>query len=384
MAVSNGEITRITIAPYRGTTALEADVYMLAEGRELRRRWKSPHGSRTSTERWAREKARVFLARQAAREKEPAPTFAAFAGPWVEDHILGNRLRPSTAASMRVTLREHLLPMFGKLRLDEISDEQVTALKKLDRESSTINRILQFFKQILRAAQKKGHLVKLPEIKLLKVHNDRRCFYQPEDYTRFVEAAASDPKTLVLVLLAGDAGLREGEITALDWSQVDYRNGKIHVVASEWNGIVGPPKGGKSRSVPMTPRLRAALEALPVVGTRVLTRNGKRRGDPVGRGTFGDWLEKAQKAANVQRKGIHTLRHTFCSHLAMAGAPVTAIRDLAGHSTIVVTQRYMHLAPQNLTSAIDLLAGLHGSARSRSTSNQEKGRRNRSAPPKTE
>ena len=55
MAVTNGEITKITIAPYRGTTALEADVKMLVEGQEIRRRWKSPHGSRTSTERWARE-----------------------------------------------------------------------------------------------------------------------------------------------------------------------------------------------------------------------------------------------------------------------------------------------------------------------------------------
>jgi hypothetical protein len=69
----NGEITKITIAPYRGSTTLEADVKMLVEGQEIRRRWKSPHTSRTATERWAREKAKSYLTGRAAKEKEPAP-----------------------------------------------------------------------------------------------------------------------------------------------------------------------------------------------------------------------------------------------------------------------------------------------------------------------
>jgi integrase len=75
--------------------------------------------------------------------------------------------------------------------------------------------------------------------------------------------------------------------------------------------------------------------------------------------------------------GIHALRHTFCSHLAMAGAPVTAIRDLAGHSSVAITQRYMHLAPAGMVSAIDLLANVH--ATSGATSSLEKGGRRKSA-----
>ena len=43
----------------------------------------------------------------------------------------------------------------------------------------------------------------------------------------------------------------------------------------------------------------------------------------------------------------------------MAGAPVTAIRDLAGHSSVAITQRYMHLAPAAIIGAIDLLSGFH-------------------------
>lgn len=55
------------------------------------------------------------------------------------------------------------------------------------------------------------------------------------------------------------------------------------------------------------------------------------------------------------RKTPHKLRHTFCSHLAMRGAAPRAIQDLAGHANFTTTQRYMHLSPSTLSSAIDLL-----------------------------
>jgi hypothetical protein len=53
--------------------------------------------------------------------------------------------------------------------------------------------------------------------------------------------------------------------------------------------------------------------------------------------------------------GVHLLRHTFCSHLAMRGAPPRAIQELAGHQDIATTQRYMHLSPAAIDAAIRLL-----------------------------
>ena len=54
--------------------------------------------------------------------------------------------------------------------------------------------------------------------------------------------------------------------------------------------------------------------------------------------------------------GWHVLRHTFCSHLAMRGAPAIAIKELAGHASIAVTNRYVHLAPGGaVPNAIALL-----------------------------
>jgi integrase len=54
---------------------------------------------------------------------------------------------------------------------------------------------------------------------------------------------------------------------------------------------------------------------------------------------------------------VHILRHTFCSHLAMRGAPARAIQELAGHQDLSTTQRYMHLSPAALDAAIRLLDG---------------------------
>src|SRR5687767_14030414 len=53
--------------------------------------------------------------------------------------------------------------------------------------------------------------------------------------------------------------------------------------------------------------------------------------------------------------GVHILRHTFCSHLAMRGAPARAVQELAGHSELGMTQCYMHLSPASLDATIRML-----------------------------
>ena len=60
-------------------------------------------------------------------------------------------------------------------------------------------------------------------------------------------------------------------------------------------------------------------------------------------------------AGGLAKQGVHILRHTFCSHLAMRGAPVRAIQELAGHSNLSTTQRYMHLNPAAVEGAVRLL-----------------------------
>src|SRR5688572_18879171 len=66
-------------------------------------------------------------------------------------------------------------------------------------------------------------------------------------------------------------------------------------------------------------------------------------------------LKKVARCANLRNNGPHILRHTFCSHLAMRGAPARAIQELAGHRDLGTTQRYMHLSPAAKEIAIRLL-----------------------------
>jgi site-specific recombinase XerD len=71
-------------------------------------------------------------------------------------------------------------------------------------------------------------------------------------------------------------------------------------------------------------------------------------------------LDGIRTAAGLQIKGsLHKLRHTFCLHLAMRGAPPTAVQELAGHESLTITLRYMHLSPSARDQAIALLDERH-------------------------
>ena len=103
----------------------------------------------------------------------------------------------------------------------------------------------------------------------------------------------------------------------------------------------------------MTRSLRTALRGhRHLRGTRVLTRPD---GSPLTEKIAQVLVRKAARKANLASEGFHVLRHTFCSHLAMRGAPARAIQELAGHRDLKTTQRYMYLSPAVAESAIRLL-----------------------------
>ncbi len=81
-------------------------------------------------------------------------------------------------------------------------------------------------------------------------------------------------------------------------------------------------------------------------------------GKPVDENVLQDWMEQATRRAGLDKtRSLHILRHTFCSRLAMKGAPAKAIQELAGHQNLGTTLRYMHLSPAARESAIKLLDG---------------------------
>jgi integrase len=153
------------------------------------------------------------------------------------------------------------------------------------------------------------------------------CF---DEYEQLVAAAAKvSANAHLMVLLGGDAGLRGGEMRALEWSDVNSKKRQLRVERNDWRGEVSSTKGTLVRWVPLTQRLTAALQRhRHLRGVRVLCHND---GRPLAEYEMTDLLAKVGRRANVRSNGPHILRHTFCSHLAMKGAPPRAIQELAGH-----------------------------------------------------
>ena len=83
-------------------------------------------------------------------------------------------------------------------------------------------------------------------IKLLKAPKSTAAFYDFGEFERLVEAAHSDDLAYLVVLLGGEAGLRGGEIHALEWANVDLQKRQLCVAQSEWRGHVTMPKGDGS------------------------------------------------------------------------------------------------------------------------------------------
>ena len=328
-----------------------------------RERVRSPVASKTGSQRWGEERERTLLRAGKADsspppERKEVPTLIDFKGRYIDNYSRANREKASSIAAKESIFKQHLVPRLGHKRLDAITDEDVQALKTAlaHRERKTANNVLAVLGNVLRVAVRWKVIATVPcAIDLYKVSNVVPEFYEFSEYARLTEAAAKvDTGTSVAILLGGDAGLRRGEICALRRCDVDFAREQIRVEQSDWKGVVSTPKGGRGRIVPMTEALFAALQKhRHLRGERVLTLDN---GLPVAGHSLRDWIQRAQRRAGLPATGnAHILRHTFCSHLAMKGAPAKAIQELAGHANLTTTLRYMHLSPAARASAIALL-----------------------------
>ncbi|HXI57572.1 MAG TPA: tyrosine-type recombinase/integrase, partial [Polyangia bacterium] len=265
--------------------------------------------------------------------------------------------KPSEQASKKSILAHHLLPAFGSKRLDQITGKDVEELKAVllakKKSAKRVNNILNVLSKILRYAVEIEMIDRSPRIKTLKVPPQKFDFFAFEDFEKLVRTSQEEPDWHAAVLVAGEAGLRLGELLALEWGDIDFRNGILTVMRNDWRGWVGAPKSGKDRKIPLTSRATRALKAIRHLKGKLVFcwEDGARWTNS----TMRAGLKRQQKRAGLRITGWHVLRHSFCSHLAMRGAPAVAIKELAGHASIAVTNRYMHLSPGELRNAIALL-----------------------------
>jgi integrase len=241
--------------------------------------------------------------------------------------------------------------------LDAITTEDVQRLKaRLGIKSTkTVNNVLTVLNVALKKAVEWDVIDRvLCTVRLLPIPKPTASFHDFDDYERLVTGAErGDANTLLCVLLGGDAGLRCGEMMALTWNDVDLKKRQLCVQHSDWKGHVTTTKGGRLRHVPMTMRLAAALKQhRHLRSERVLCTSD---GQPLTQKMVRALVIRVSRRAGLAKAGVHILRHTFCSHLAMRGAPARAIQELAGHMDLSTTQRYMHLSPAAVEAAIRLL-----------------------------
>ncbi len=348
----------VKMRPYR-RGGWEVDIRIqMDDGTEIRRRWKSPVPSKSGARRWGQARERELLANGPPRPSKEVPTLAHFAPRYMDGHVRANRLKPSTQAAQDSILRVHLIPTLGQRRLDAIGNEDVQRLKQRlsTRAVKTVNNVLSVLSRLLKCAVEWDVIDTMPcQVRLLTVAQTEAAFHDFEEFERLVGAAGYDSRARAIVLLGGEAGLRCGEMMALEWNDVDFSRGRLQVARSDWRGHVTAPKSGRPRTVPMTARLQEALRKLRHLrGPRVVCEAD---GSPLTQKVVQNLVRGAARRAHLANEGVHVLRHTFCSHLSMRGAPVRAIQELAGHSNLSTTQRYMHLSPAALKDAIALLEG---------------------------
>lgn len=290
------------------------------------------------------------------RLAKEVPTFADYADEFQKTYVLANN-KASEREAKACILKHHLLPAFGGIQLDAIKTHAIEVLKAtllakgLSRKR--VNNVLACLGKMLRYANEIEILEVVPRIKLLKIDPQKFDFLTFEEFARLLEAMTDDTERASAAAGRRGAGLRQGEIIALEWGEVDLVAATLTVRRSSWRGHVGSPKSGRDRKIPLAKRLTAALKATRHLRSELVFCYPD--GSPLTRSAIEAALRYACKLAGLRRIGSHALRHTFCSHLAMRGAAPKAIQDLAGHSTLTMTLRYMHLAPSALREAIGLL-----------------------------
>jgi integrase len=294
----------------------------------------------------------------------------------------GRRFKPSVLRSYERALKLRILPELGGAKLGSIThidlqhfvdrlratpvDPARPQLGALD--PSTIRNTIVPLRSIFRHALRRGRVAVNPTagLELPAIEGRRDRIAAPAEAARLLEALASWPSTTGDVSLwaaALYAGLRRGELQALEWADVDLDHGLIGVRRS-WDdkeGVIETKSRAGTRTVPIAAVLRGHLLA-----------HHLRHGRPTAGLVFGRTPTQPFSPSSLRLRalsawrnadggplipiGLHECRHTFASLMIAAGVNAKALSTYLGHSSIQITlDRYGHLMPGNEQEAARLL-----------------------------
>jgi integrase len=284
--------------------------------------------------------------------------------------------KKATTTAVGSILRVWLEPFFGDRDLRRITADDVqdlmTMMEKGERPGprvegdrrygrevgpKSIRNYIGCLSALLGFAERKGWLpvnvarhVELPG----KPESAEIRFLEPLEVRALADAAVAGPYCEIdraLYLTAAMTGLRQGELVALRWRDVDWTACRIRVRQNYVLGEFGTPKSRRStRSVPMADEVAGELDRLSrTVGETAgdaLVFADPHTGGPLDKAAILRRYKKVVKAAKLtSAHRFHDLRHTFGTRMAAAGVPMRTLQEWMGHRDIETTQRYADYAP---------------------------------------
>lgn len=291
-------------------------------------------------------------------------TLAEFSREWLESK---HKLKPSTRARYRIVV-EGELAKHGRIALGDITRRWVrewVADLSVDLAPASVHKTVGVLRQVLAMAVAENRLAMNPVdgVELPTVLAVEQRFLTLEQLHALADAAG-EHRALVYVL--GTCGLRFGEAAELRWQDVDLEAFKLKVrrsvVLVDGQFEIGPPKGGKGRTVSL-PAFVADL--FPGAGkmTELVFPDGQgghMRGTNVRRRWWSDAVAAAQLFPRIEKNAagdettvyefkLHELRHTAASLAIQSGANIKSVQNMLGHESAALTlDRYGHLYPSDV------------------------------------
>jgi integrase len=256
----------------------------------------------------------------------------------LERWLTGEARALRTLANLKNKVRTLLPHIKGRALVDVAEAAEAVKSAGLDDglTPATINRRLAILRRVANLAYTQWMWLEEDlgrRVRLLPGEKSRHVYLTPEDVKKLA-GAARDRRVADTIVLAATSGLRKGELLRL--SAGDRRDGALHLPDS---------KNGRPRLVPLP------AEAQKIRLPLQLTVDELRKG-----------FDRARARARMPHIRFHDLRHTYASWLVQSGAPITAVRDLLGHSSLQPTGRYAHLGTADLQRAVGRIAAKSAAA----------------------
>ena len=320
---------------------------------------------RTAEQIEAARKTALAKGEAGIRDRRPVPTLKAFV-PRFDKAIETNCAeKPRTVEFYKSRSSQLAKSELGVRRLDRIDEDLIEKYRQTRAATKSrlgrvlapgsINRELATLRRLMRLAYDWKVIDRVPRIKMLRGERNRE-FTLPSDREAVYLAALPFPLCDVATVLL-DTGLRLGELLSLDWRQVrlePVRGAKFGFLTI----LSGKSKNSKSRNVPLGPRVAEILnQHEPKREGLVFTRAD---GTALQASLLGQQQKRVRELLKFPKDFVlHSLRHSFGTRLGEAGADAFTIMRLMGHSTVTVSQRYVHPSPEAVELAFGRLMELN-------------------------